>query len=112
MNASISFAVICAVIALGSQIWGILNDHKKNTEEEKREKVELEKNLLRLDLKLDNLSQLMTSLLKNDEQTTNELKTINESIIKSNESLKAAWRKIDNHEERITNLEKEINKHE
>lgn len=108
MNATISFAVICAVVALGSQIYSIINGHKKNVEEQKREKIELEKNLLTLNLKLDQMNQSIGVLVESDKSKSIELKTINESIIKFNESLKAAWKKIDNHEERITEIEKEV----
>lgn len=103
MNAtiSISFAVVCAVVALGSQIYSIWNNHNKNVEETKREKIELEKNLLKLDMKLDNVNAQIGALLK-----TNE--SINESLIKVDDSLKNAWRKIDEHEIRITNIEKEV----
>lgn len=105
MNTSISFALICALVALGAQIYSVINNHNKNEDEKKREKIELEKNLLRLDLKLDNLTTSMGALVNNDEKTTAELKDINASIIKFGESIKAAWRKIDDHEERITNIE-------
>ena len=108
MNASISFAVVCAVVALGSQIYSIWNNHKKNVEDQKREKIELEKNLLKLDMKLDNVNGQINTLVKNYESTTVELKSINESIIRFNESLKGAWHKIDDHEIRITNIEKEV----
>lgn len=108
MNATISFAVICAVVALGSQIYSIWNNHNKNVEDQKREKIELEKNLLKLNMKLDNVNGQMNTLVKSNENTSVELKSINESIIKFNESLKAAWRKIDDHEIRITNIEKEV----
>lgn len=105
MSATISFAVICAVVALASQIYGIVNNHKKNVEEQKREKIDLEKNLLKLDMKLDSLTGSMNALVKNDDNKTAELKSINESIVKFNEQMKAAWKKIDDHEIRITNIE-------
>lgn len=110
MNAtiSISFAVICALVALAAQIYSIWNNHNKNVEEQKREKIELEKNLLKLDMKLDNVNGQMNTLVKSNENTSVELKAINESIIKFNEQIKAAWRKIDDHEIRITNIEKEV----
>ena len=110
MNAtiSISFAVICALVALAAQIYSIWSNHNKNVEEQKREKIELEKNLLKLDMKLDNVNGQMNTLVKSNENTSVELKAINESIIKFNEQIKAAWRKIDDHEVRITNIEKEV----
>lgn len=108
MNATISFAVICAVVALGSQIYGIINNHNKNIEDQKREKIELEKNLLKLDMKMDHLNDSIVILVDSDKSKSIELKAINESIIKFNESLKAAWRKIDDYEIRLTNIEKEV----
>lgn len=108
MNATISFAVICAVAALASQVYSIFNGHKKNVEDQKREKIELEKNLLTLNLKLDQMNTSIAVLVESDKSKSVELKTINESIIKFNESLKAAWRKIDSHEERLTIIEKEV----
>ena len=106
MNATISFAVICAIVALASQIYSIFSNHNKNIEDQKREKIELEKNLVKLDMKLDNLTNQMAVLVESDKNTTVELKSINAAIIKFNESLKAAWRKIDDHEERLNNIEK------
>lgn len=109
---TISFAVICAVAALGSQLYSVWNGHKKNVEDQKREKIDLEKNLLKLDMKLDNVNAQINTLVKYNESTTAELKFIDESIIKFNEQMKAAWRKIDDHEIRITSIEKEVIKHE
>ena len=108
MNASISFAVICAIVALGSQIYSIWNNHNKNVEETKREKIELEKNLLKLDIKLDNVNGQINTLVKNYESTNVEIKNMNESIIKFGEQLKSVWREVEDHENRITNIEKEV----
>ena len=110
MKITISFAVICAVVALASQIYSIWNNHNKNVEETKREKIELEKNLIRLDLKLDNINKSIAALVTNHEKASAEIKAINESVIKYGESLKSAWNRIDNHEKRILEIEKEVMK--
>ena len=108
MDTGISFAVVCALVALGSQIYSIWNNHNKNIEDQKREKIELEKSLVKLDMKLDELGRSIAVLVESDKSKAVELKSIDASIIKFNESLKAAWKKIDNHEERRTNIEKEV----
>lgn len=108
MDATVSFAVVCALVALASQIYSIWNNHNKNVEDQKREKIELEKKLIKFDMKLDNVNTSLNVITKNDENISNEMKAISTDMIKFDEQMKAAWKKIDSHEERLNTIEKEM----
>lgn len=108
MTTTISIAVIFSIVAVVSQIYSIWNGHRKNTEESERKKIELEKNLLGLNLKLDQLRNSLATLVESDKSKAVELKSINESIIIFKRDMKAMWKKVDDHEARLKTVEKEV----
>ena len=108
MNTTISIAVIFSIVAVLSQVYAMWNGHRKNNEDEERKKVELEKNLLKLNLKLDQVNNSITMLVESDKAKTLELKEISENIVMFKRDLKAMWKKIDDHEVRLKSVEKEV----
>lgn len=108
MTTTISIAVVFSIVAVIAQIYSIWNGHRKNTEEAEREKIELEKNLLSLNLKLDQVNNSIITLVESDKSKAIELKTIGESIAMFKRDMKAMWKKVDDHETRLKTVEKEV----
>ena len=104
-GATISVALIFSLIAVASQLYSVLNNHKKNQEEEKRKALEVEKNFIKLDVKLDNVIGSTQSILEKQDQNTAKIEDVSREIVKANEQIKSLFKSRDNHEDRISHLE-------
>jgi len=104
-GATISVALIFSLIAVASQLYSMWNNHKKNQEEEKRKALEVEKNFIKLDVKLDNVIGSTQSILEKQDQNTAKIEKVSGEIIKANEQIVTLFKSRDNHEERISHLE-------
>lgn len=104
-GATISVALIFSLIAVASQVYSVWNNHKKNQEEEKRKALEVEKNFIKLDVKLDNVIGSTQSILEKQDQNTAKIEKVSGEIIKANEQITQLFKSIDNHEDRISHLE-------
>ena len=102
---TVSIALILSLVACGYQVYQIWNTHRKNEEEEQIKAIESEKNFLKLDIKLDNMNDNLHKLVNSDEFKTKQINEISESIVLIREQIKTVFNKVENHEQRIYQIE-------
>lgn len=102
---TISVALIFSFIAVASQLYGMWNNHKKNQDQEEQKAVEIEKNFIKLDLKLDQYQKSTDAILARQEQHAVRMENLSGEIIKSNERIETLFKYKDDHEVRLKHLE-------
>lgn len=80
-----------------------------NVEEDVREKVESEKNFLKLNLKLDNFGGELKTLARNTDKTSDVLNQIQQHIIVVDSQIDNHDRILEEHNQRLGNLEEKVN---
>ena len=105
----ISIALVLAVIACVYQIYSMWSNHKKNENDERIKAIETEKNFLKLDIKLDNVSGNINKLISSDEYKAKQISEISESVVSIREQLKTIFNTIENHEQRLNQIEHKQN---
>lgn len=107
-DTTVSIALIVSLIAIVSQISTMVANHRKQSGEKEREKIDIEKNFLKTNVKLDTFGQSLNTMLRNQEKSADNLQSLSEQIIKCNERVETLFRYHKNHEERIKKLEDEV----
>ncbi len=101
-STTISIGLLLVIAGLMLNI--ILNvTGRKRADEAKH--LELEKNFVKLNVKLDTLCNTFNQLSQELNQQTSRTEKINEITIKTDERIKTLFSRLDDHEERITRLE-------
>jgi hypothetical protein len=100
MNADtqISLSLIFSVLASLGVIVAIVQAFKKDNDTRTKEKLDIEKNFVKINLKLDTFCDDVKEILKNQEKSNDELRQLSERAIKDHE-------RIEDHERRLTKLE-------
>lgn len=80
-----------------------------NVEEDVRNKVENEKNFLKLNLKLDNFGGELKNLARNTDKTSDVLNQIQQHIIVVDSQINNHDRILEEHNQRLGNLEEKVN---
>lgn len=104
-DTTISIALIFSIIAVCSQIYGIWNASKKNRESEEHKAIEIEKNFVKLGVKLDYFQKSTDTMLERQEQHAVRMENLSGQIIKSNERIETLFKYKDDHELRLQKLE-------
>lgn len=104
-GATISVALIFSLIAVGSQLYSMWNNHKKNQEDEKQKAIDMEKNFMKMDVKLDNVIGSTQNILDKQEKQAIRIEQLSGEIIKSNERIATLFKYKDDHENRLQRLE-------
>lgn len=109
---TLSVALVFSVIAASGTLYNIYNGQRKNKdeenerkEEEKNKSFEMEKNFLKLDLKMDNVIGATNTILEKQEKQAIRIEQLSGEIIKSNEKITTLFKYKDDHEERLKRLE-------
>lgn len=103
---TISIALIFSIIAAAGTIYSIWNSQKKNQDEAKQKAIEQEKNLIKLDVKMDSVISATNTILDKQEQQAIRIEQLSGELIKSNERIATLFKYKDDHEHRIQTLEK------
>lgn len=105
---TISIALIFSAIAVASQISSILSARKKDRQQEEDKSIEIQKNFVTINLKLDNLAQSVQTLIESDRKRGVELAEVRETLIRVTDRIEALAKSSDDHEKRIKQLEYEV----
>lgn len=101
-STTISIGLLIVIAGLVLNI--ILNvTGRKRADEAKH--LELEKNFVKLNVKLDSFTASFVSLSKELNRQADRTEKINDITIKTDERIKTLFSRLDDHEERITRLE-------
>lgn len=90
-EATVSIALLFSIVAVISQISTVWRNHRKAEADSESDRIEIEKNFVKLNMKLDHLTETIQTLLDDDKRRGKELEEIR--------------LEVSNHEERIKQLE-------
>lgn len=96
---TISISVIFSIVAVAGTIITIINSFKNNSEKETNRRLDIEKQFVKVNVKLDAICTTMSELKDKSEKSNEEIQNIKENIIK-------IVGKMENLEERVEALEK------
>ena len=102
-DTSISIALIFSIISVIGVISSVYNNHKKNRESEERKEIEIEKNFVSLNLKLDALVRNISEMNEAAKEQRIEMKRVNESVAHIEEQIKTLFVRVENLEKGINN---------
>lgn len=109
---TMSLSLIFALIAMIGTILGIVNTVRTNNEKETDKRLDIEKQFVGINVKLDNMNASIASLIKKNDSNMREIQEINKNLVLENERIETLYRYKDNHEERIKELEEMIRRNE
>lgn len=107
-DTSINFSLILSIISCIGVIVAIAQAFKKDSDAKTSEKLDIEKNFVKINVKLDNFCEQTKQILKNQEKSSDELRSLSEEIVKNDERIQTLFKHYEDHEERIKKLEEKI----
>lgn len=102
---TISLSLVFSIIAALGVLVTIFNTFKKSHDAEEQRQFDIEKNFVKVNLKLDTFCDQTNAILRSQERSTDELKNISEQMIKSVERIETLFKYKDDHEQRLKKLE-------
>ena len=109
---SVSIALLISLTSLACTLINTFAGGKKRQEEqverEKNRQMEIEKNFVKINMKLDDFCDTTKKLMAENSEKTDQLKNVSEQIILVKERVNTLFKYKDDHEERIKGLEDKI----
>lgn len=109
-DTSISIAMIISVASLSCTLVNTFSGGKKRQQEqienEKNRQMEIEKNFVRINVKLDDFCDTTKKMMAENSEKTDQLKKVSEQLVIVSERVNTLFKYKDDHEERIKQLEK------
>ena len=103
---TVSIALIFSLIAAIGTISSIVSTIKKDREAETNKQVEIEKNFVKINVKLDDMLENIRKISKSSEDNAERIKEMNGVLIQCTERIQTLFKRSDDHERRINDLEK------
>ena len=111
-DTTVSIALIVSVVSIISMLAGMLNSGRKRQEEhqeaEKNRQLDIEKNFVKINVKLDEFSNDTKKMIIENTKKTEELKNVSEKLVVISEKVNTLFKYKDDHEERIKGLENKV----
>lgn len=105
-NEAISLALILSILAAAGTIVNIISTIKKDRKDEEAKHLDIEKNFVKINVKLDNFCDTTKEMLKAQEKASDTSAELAKQLIQHSEQIKTLFNSVKDHEERITNLER------
>jgi chromosome segregation ATPase len=109
---SVSIALLISLTSLACTLINTFAGGKKRQEEqaerEKNRQMEIEKNFVKINMKLDDFCDTTKKLMAENSEKTEQLKNVSEQIVLVKERVNTLFKYKDDHEERIKGLEDKI----
>ena len=109
MQETISVAVLISIISLICTLINTFSGGKKTIreqdEKENNKQLEIEKNFVKINVKLDNFCETSNKLLAENAKKTDELRVVSEKLVTVNEKVSTLFKYKDEHDERLKELE-------
>lgn len=111
-NEGVSIALIISVVSLAcvliNTFGGSRQRHKDAMEAEKRRDVDIEKQFVKVNLKLDNFCDTTREMVKHNEKMSDETQELMKQLVLCSERIETLFRYKDDHEHRISDLEQKV----
>ena len=108
---SISIALLISLTSLVCTLINTFAGGKKRQEEqaerEKNRQMDIEKNFVKINVKLDNFCDTTKKMMAENSEKTEQLKKVSEQLIRVTERVNMLFKYKDDHEQRIKELENE-----
>lgn len=112
-DTTISVALLISIVSIVCTMINTLTGGKKWQEEqnarENSRQIEIEKNFVKINVKLDDFCDTTRQLLADGNEKTEQLKKVSEQLILVSEQVRTLFKYKDDHEKRISDLEKRDN---
>lgn len=109
-EASVSIALLISLTSLACTLINTFAGGKKRQEEqaerEKNRQMDIEKNFVKINVKLDDFCDTSKKLMADNGEKTEQLKKVSEQLIIVTERVNTLFKYNDDHENRIKELEK------
>lgn len=111
-DTSISIALLISLTSLACTLINTFAGGKKRQEEqaerEKNRQMEIEKNFVKINMKLDDFCDTTKKLMAENGEKAEQLKNVSEQIVLVKERVNTLFKYKDDHEERIKGLEDKV----
>lgn len=111
-EASVSIALLISLTSLACTLINTFAGGKKRQEEqaerEKNRQMEIEKNFVKINMKLDDFCDTTKKLMAENSEKAEQLKNVSEQIVLVKERVNTLFKYKDDHEERIKELEDKV----
>lgn len=97
--------MIFSVIAAIGTISTIVSTIKKDRDAETGKQIEIEKNFVKINVKLDDLLETIRKISKSSEDNAERIKEMNSVMIQCTERIQTLFKRSDDHERRLNDLE-------
>lgn len=108
---SVSIALLISLTSLACTLINTFAGGKKRQEEqaerEKNRQMDIEKNFVKINVKLDNFCDTTKKMMTENSEKTEQLKKVSEQMVLVTERVNTLYRYKDDHEARIKELENE-----
>lgn len=112
MDATISITLLISLISLACSVFNTFSGGKKDLkaqeEKESARQLDIEKNFVKINVKLDDFCDTSKQLMAENAKKTDELKSVSENLIQVTEKVNTLFRYKDDHENRIKGLEEKV----
>lgn len=117
-DSGISIALIISMTSIACTLYTVFSTskrqkdmddeaRKKAIEAEQQRQLDIEKNFVKINFKLDDFCDTTKKLLRNEEKNAEMIKDIRERLVKAEDAMTIHEKQLDNHEKRITKIEHE-----
>ena len=104
-DTTLSISLVFAFIAMIGTVLNIVSTIKSNNKEDQSQKIEFEKQFVRLNMKLDGMNINMTDLINRNDKNNLEIQEINKKLIIQNERIEYLFKDKENIESRLQDIE-------
>lgn len=102
---TISVALIFSIIAAVGTITSVISNVNKQREVEEQRRLDIEKNFVKINLKLDDFCDTTKTLMRNSERGNETMQELAKQMISHSERIETLFKCTKDHEERIKKLE-------
>lgn len=104
-DTTISIAFILSMVSCVGVIVSMVSTFKKADEARTNEKLDIEKNFVKINVKLDAFCEQTKTILHNQEKANDELKKLSDKLIQDDERIETLFDYCKRLEERLSRLE-------
>lgn len=108
VSIALIISIVSLICVLISTFGGQKQRHKDALEAEKKRDIDIEKQFVKVNLKLDNFCDTTKELVKQNEKASDTTQELTKQMIHCSERIETLFRYKDNHEIRISELEQKV----
>jgi hypothetical protein len=105
---SLIISGIALVCTLVNTFGGSNRRHKEDIDADNKRQLEIEKQFVKINVKLDDFCDTTKELMKQNEKENDRTQALTEQMIKVNERVETLFKYKDDHEQRISMLEDKV----